>query len=349
MPDARPQPREVRTLQTDQQLCTLRYSPCGRVLAAGGFDGTVRRWDVYTSLVSELPPLGASGGWMQALAFHPDGRRLFTADSWGRLTAWNWADDDPRPAWSVAAAHDGWIRGLALGGDGLRLATCGLDRAVRVWSADDGRKLGEFAGHADDVFCVAFHPAGQGLVSGDLRGRIKHWDLASGKHLRDLDAALLYKTDRLQDVGGVRVLRFTPDGQTLLAAGMQPSSGGNVQGTPAILWFDFHSGQTRHQHLVGRNGDGFVYDLQWHADGYAIAVASGNPGSGKLFFLRPDDKEPFYLSTKMANCHALAVHPDGRRLAVAATNTGSNGNGRQLRNGEYPANFSPIYLLEIPA
>ena len=79
-----------------------------------------------------------------------------------------------------------------------------------------------------------------------------------------------------------------------------------------------------------------------------MAVASGNPGSGKLFFARAEDKEPFYVTTKMANCHSLAVHPDGRQLAVAGTNTGSNGNGRLLgKNKEYPGNFSPLHLFDL--
>jgi hypothetical protein len=34
---------------------------------------------------------------------------------------------------------------------------------------------------------------------------------------------------------------------------------------------------------------------------------------------------------------------------VAATNGGSNGNGRPLRNGEYPGNFSPLHVWEMPS
>ena len=52
----------------------------------------------------------------------------------------------------------------------------------------------------------------------------------------------------------------------------------------------------------------------------------------------------------MPNCHSLAVHPNGRRLAVTATNGGSNGNGRQLdKSGEYPGNWSPVHIWEMQA
>jgi hypothetical protein len=118
---------------------------------------------------------------------------------------------------------------------------------------------------------------------------------------------------------------------------------------PTILLFDVASGRLEHTIAVGGQGDGFVYDLAFHPSGFVMAVTSGNPGTGKLFFQAPADREPFFTATNMPNCHSLALHPDNRRLVVAATNGNSNGNGRPLRNGEYPGNFSPLHLWELPA
>lgn len=38
-----------------------------------------------------------------------------------------------------------------------------------------------------------------------------------------------------------------------------------------------------------------------------------------------------------------------RLLGTAATNPGSNGNGRLLKNGEYMGNSSPIHILAFEA
>ncbi len=341
-------PKEVKALKCDRQLCSLRFSPCGKVLAGGTHEGTVRRWDATADALPELPPLGGHGGWVQALAFHPDGRRLFAADSWGRLRSWPFADKEPQPLWEVESAHDGWVRGLAISPDGKALATCGRDGNVCLWS-DDGKKLWAL-GHGEDLYAVAFHPAGKSLVSGDFKGVVRQWGLESGKVERQLDAGSLYRLDRLQDVGGVRRLAFDERGQTLACAGTHPKNGANVQGTPAVVLFDWESGKAAHTLTVGNDGDGYVYDLHLHAGGFVMAVSSGNPGVGKLFFHRPGDKEPFFLATKMANCQALAVRPDGRRLVVAATNAGSNGNGRQIgKNKDYPGNWSPLHVWDLPA
>jgi WD40 repeat protein len=347
------EPTARQVLKPDRPMCTVRFGPCGTLLAAAGTDATVRRWDLTADPPAELPALKGHAGWVQAIAFHPDGTRLFSADSWGKVCCWPVGEADPgpepAPCWTIDAAHDGWIRDLAVSPDGTLVATCGSDRRVGVWSAADGTRQQECAGHGDDVFALAFHPDGKSLVSGDLKGLVKHWDLATGKPARDLDARVFFKLDRLQDVGGLRRLRFDAAGKTLACAGSMPKNGSSFQGTPTILLFDWDSGQVAHTLKVGNDVDGFVHDVAWHADGFLMAVTSGNPGTGKFFFMRPEDKAPFFLHTKLANCHALDIHPDGRRLVVSATNANSNGNGRKIGKGtEYPGNWSPIHFWELP-
>jgi WD40 repeat protein len=341
-------PKQAKVVNPDRQLCMVRFSLCGKVLAGACQDGTVRRWDATGDTLAELPPLKGHGGWVQAIVFHPDGKRLFAADSWGGLRCWPFEEKEAAPLWEVKDAHDGWVRGLVLSADGQRLATCAIDQTVRLWSAEDGRKQQELSGHQEQVFAVAFHPDGKALVSGDFKGVIKEWDLATGKTVRDLDARVMYMLSRLQDTGGVRYLAFDAGGKVLVCAGTQPKVGANVQGIPTILLFDWETGKVQHTVKVGNDGDGFVYEAHPHPAGFLMAVSSGNPGVGKLFFHRPGDAQPFF-QTGMPNCHSLAMHPNGTRLVVSATNGGSNGNGRMIRGkSEYPGNFSPLYIWDFP-
>lgn len=346
-PPVRTPPRERgKPYSTDRQLGLIRFSPCGKFLVAGDFTGQVVRWDASGDTLRPLPDLAGHHGWVQALAFHPDGKRLFTADSWGRLAAWPFTDREPRPTWVIDPAHAAWIRRLVVSPDGALLATCSSDGVVRVWSSDRGAKRQEWLVDRD-VLSVTWRPDGKAVVFGDLRGDIHEHDVASGKRLRRLQAPELYRLDRIQEVGGVRCLVFDGAGTTLAAAGCHPTSGGFVQGTPRLVYFDAGTGKVRQALEFGTTNDGYVLDLHWHAEGYVAGVTSGQPGQGKLFLHWPGEPAPFFVTTKMGNCHSLTMH--GRRIVVAATNANSSGNGRpKTADRSYPGNTSPLYFWELP-
>ena len=330
------------------QVLAARFTPCGKFLIAGGYDGRVRRWDVTGDVPAELPAVDGHQAWVQGLAFHPRDSLAFTADSWGQLRSWHYNDLHPSPVWLLQSAHDGWIRDLAVSPDGELVASCGMDQNIRVWSSGDGSQQQELRGHEQDVYCIRFHPDGKCLLSGDDRGLIKQWDLSSGKCTREFDARVLYSLSRLQDVGGVKCIAFDRSGTTFACGGTIPKNGGTVVGTPTILIFDFATGELRKTLKHGTENDCYVHDLVLHDAGFVMAVTCGTPGQGKLLCQRSDDAEPFFVTTKMANTQSLSMHPDGRRFAVVATNPGSNGNGRQLKNGEYHGNHSPIHLWTFP-
>ena len=305
------------------------------------------RWSVVDDQLIPLPPIEGANGWVQSIAFHPSEKVLFVSDSWGRLACTPCDGDAPVVHWEHGAAHDGSIRKLAVSPDGTRLATCGADRFVRIWNSSDGALVTTHE-HAADVFAVTFTPDGTHLVFGDLFGRLFALDSGAGKIVREFDAGLFYKLSRLQDVGGLRTLTFLAGGSTLVAGGCQPENGGFLEGAPLVLGFDFNTGKLVSETRPGGVKDGFIHDLAWHPIGFLVAVTSGQPGAGKLVFLNPGEKEPTYTNGSMANCHAVALHPNGRRIVVTSTNRDSNGNGRlTTKDGQYPTNSSPLHLFEV--
>lgn len=341
------QPREQKPVSTDRQLCIVRYSPCGKVLAAGDYVGGISRWDASADKLVSMEPLVGHAGWVQSLAFHPDGKTLFSADSWGRLCAWSFAEKTTKPLWTVAGAHAGWVRKIALSPDGKALASCDNKGVVRLWSPDKGKSTAEWS-HEHDLLSLAFAPDGKTFVVGDLFGRIHRREVSGGKVVASYEVKELYRLDRIQDVGGVRCLAFSADGKTLVAGGCEPTTGGFVQGMAVLAYLD-SAGKRTQTLSIGNTNTGYVNDLAWHKEGFVMAVTSGQPGQGQLLFHRPGDAAPFFATTKMPNCQSLAVHPDGHRLVVAATNANSAGNGRNL-NGkkEYPSNSSPLHVWDLP-
>lgn len=340
--------REIATLTADPQVLTLRYSPDGKLLVAGGYDANIRRWDATRDKLPELAPLAGHHGWTQAIAFAPDSATLYSGDSWGALKAWNLQEAEPLCRWEVEGAHDGWIRDATVSPDGATLATCGWDRTARLWSAADGSRMREIRGENDDLYVVRFSPDGAHLWAGDRMGFVWQWEAATGKLVRKLDATVLYKLDRIQDVGGVRTLAFSKDGTKLAVGGMRPKNGATIQGIPVLLLYDVASGQLEHTHELGGQNDCDLMDVHLHEEGFFIAVTNGGPGQGKVVLQRTGDSEPFISETKIANVQSLAMAPGGRRLAVSGTNRGSNGNGRRLdKDGKYPGNTSPIHVFAL--
>ena len=119
-------------------------------------------------------------------------------------------------------AHQGWVRALAVHPDGKLLASCGNDRLVKLWSIPDGQLVRTFAGHDSHVYNVQFHPKTPHVVSADLKGILKVWDLNKGTEERTLDAKVLNKYDVTfgAEIGGVRGMAFSGDGGLLACAGI---------------------------------------------------------------------------------------------------------------------------------
>lgn len=341
------QPKEQKLLTADPQVTLARYSPCGKQLVAASFDGRVRRWNVESDEVPELPAFDGHQGWCTAIAFRAADELLFSADSWGNVRCWNYGGE-AGPKWRKEPAHDGWIRDLAASPDGLLLASCGSDKKLRLWSCEDGQPKGEFAATGNDLFCVRFHPDGKSVFVGDDRGLIRQLAL-DGSTIRDFDASPLYTLSRLQDVGGVRCMALDKQGTLLVVGGTTPANGGTVTGIPTAFVFEVATGKQQHKLQIGDPQDVNFVDLHWHEAGFLVAATCGTPGKGRFFYQRLLDKTPFFESKKIVNCQSLCFRPDGKQLALVGTNSGSNGNGRSLKDGKYPGNQSPIQLYSLPS
>lgn len=335
--------RELTQLKHERQLLVCRFSPCGKFVFAGSIDNRVLRWDLETE-----QPVALDGHetWIAAMGFAAD--RLATADLWGSLRGWQYADG--KLLWSVEKAHAGWVRGLAVSPDSKTVVTCGTDKMVRAWSVADGKAAGEFAAHEDDVFSVAFHPDGESFVSGDQLGVVHRWELGREKPVRTLDASALF-TDPYDDdfakVGGVRRMSFSRDGTRLACGGMTKAESATFAKAEALVMeFDWESGTKRRD--LAPKFDGSITGLDYLEDGTLVAAAEGavNAGAGHLWFWPLDGTEPLHAMPKVKNVRDLAVHPDGMRLGLACFETkGRIGNGR--REGEYVSHAGSVRVYEM--
>jgi WD40 repeat protein len=358
----------LNVVQTDAQLFSIRFSSCGSFLLGAAMDSRVRRWRVSveepaasedpkaaaatkkTTTVCTLQELAAVEGfkgWVQALAVQEKGDVAVAADSWGAIVAWDACNDALAVRWRADAAHDGWVRQLALSPDGSRLVSCSRDGWVRLWDARDGKKIAQIQ-HPEEVYCVAFSNDGKRVAYSDLHCNVTLAEAETLKQQSRTALAEFFLLSRMQEVTGLRQLRFTKDDATLLAVGSKPSSGGFVEGAPLWVELDLASGKPRESVKMGAAKDGFILDIVRHPDGFHLGALSGQPGMGRLIFFKEGAKEPFFSDPSLANCQSVAVDPTGKLAVVACTSKGSNGNGKTLsKDGQYLPNSSPLHCFSL--
>lgn len=333
--------RLLMDLKHGRPLVGCRFDPSGRFLFASSEDDTIVRFDLLTrekvalaghsswvrgmafvakpTLVpaASIPALAVHGGLGAARSLAPF--VLLSGDYHGNLLWWHGAEAAPKPFRTVVA-HAGWIRAVAVSPDRGTVATCGNDQLVKLWNTADGRPLATFEGHTSHVYNVAFHPSGTRLVSADLKGDIKDWDLSTGKVVRELDAKVFHKYDSgfWADIGGIRGIAFNAAGTQLACIGITNVSNAFAGvGNPLVVLFDWAEGKPK----LLKPKDAFQgtgWGVNFLPDG--TVVGAGGGGQGRIWFWNPADAANTHTVTVPTNARDMTLHPDGSTLAIAGAN-----------------------------
>ncbi|HAD60913.1 MAG TPA: hypothetical protein DCG12_16860 [Planctomycetaceae bacterium] len=301
----------------NRPMISCRFDPSGKYIFCGSEDYSVWRFDAVTKEKVAFPV----EAWVRGLTFADGGKTLITAGYDGRLLWWLVESSEPKPIRSIQA-HQGWARAVAVSPDGGLTASVGNDLVVRVWKTDSGEKLHEFTGHESHIYNVTFHPKEEGqLVSGDLKGNLKHWDLKSGKLKRECKAESLQKFDSgfVAHIGGFRGLEFTPDGKFLLGSGITNVTNAFAGvGNPSVVAFDWSTVKQTIEHLSKGKIRGVAWGVAAHSSGVRIAATGGS--GGFLLFFKPDEKNEFHNMKLKDVGRDLDLSPDGMQLAIAHHN-----------------------------
>jgi WD40 repeat protein len=221
----------------DVRSLTGWTGPDGPMLASGGADGTIRRWNATTGARVGDPMTGHTDS-VHALATWtgPDGPMLASASEDGTIRRWN-AITGARVG-DPMTGHAGWVQALATwtGPDGPMLASGDTHGTIRRWNATTGAQVGDpMTGHAGSLQALATWtgPGGPTLVSGGDDGTIRRWNAITGAQVGD---------PMTGHTGSVQALAtwISPDGPVVASAG--------ADGT--IRVWDADTGELLHRVLV---------------------------------------------------------------------------------------------------
>lgn len=337
--------REVRRLQHAQNVISaLAITPDGKKLAAGQGQ-IVDLWDIASGKM--LQHKVTNKGTISKLLFTPDGKTLAIADGTPTITVWDIANNKQR---HELKGHKGDVACIAISPDGKTLASGSWrDGHIRLWDLASGKEKFRFVAHEKDVYSVAFSPDGKTLVSGGNAAdhlftprppSFRFWDAATGAKIREIPdhypLAFAYFPDgktiagiesnrKLQtyDVQTGKVLReydapprimtkvvISPDGKVLATLWGAANTFDLWDATRGRLLHSFEG----HQGGVGALA--FAADDQtlFSADGTTdrCLLTAWNTTTGAL---------RGRFGTQSDRGHALALSPDGKRLAIGSADS----------------------------
>jgi cytochrome c len=227
--------------------------------------------------------LAGHGGPVRSIAISADGKNVLSGSFDTAAIRWSLAGGS---AEQVLRFHADAVNAVAFLKDG-RMATAGADAKIALWTAGRQQPDDVLEGHTAPIVALAVSPDGATLASAAWDGTARLWPLGAGTK-RVLEG-------HTQNVNGVA---FAPDGKSLVSVGydLTVRIWPLPDGTPDIITLPAPL------NAVAAAPDGEI-------------VTGG--ADGKLRLLSPGAREVAEVQAGTTPIIALAISPDGARVAAA--------------------------------
>ena len=303
------------------EVFSVRFSPDGKLLAAGCGDGAIRVYNALNgNLAYELKqPAGPNIGLpTTSIRFRPLGASktknvLIAANADGSLSHWHITSGK---CLHQIRNDDNQLYCLDYRSDGAIFATAGKDQTVRVYDEATKTQISELKhgtskvtpGHSNRVFSLKFYPIDPNVIlSGGWDNTIQIWDLRQERAVRS--------------VYGPHICGDSVDAyeDTILSASWRPKK--QLQ-----IW-DFNSGKLIedipwHQSAVHSSRNAMLYTAQFSKND-ADFIAAGGSGSNeaKVFDRTAGNKLVGTVSGLSRAVFTVDFDHMDRKLAVAGGDT----------------------------
>ena len=163
----------------ESSVRTLSFSPCGRFIASGSNDNTIRLWDLVASemrILGECDFRKSGYSYVSSVAFSPDGQYVASGSSDQTVRVWNTRVDEMR----IVGRCEDTVCAVAFSPDGKTIASGSSDGNLQLWNLQTGEF--QILGECDSaIWSLAFSPDGKTIATENGNKEIRLWNVQSGE------------------------------------------------------------------------------------------------------------------------------------------------------------------------
>lgn len=197
-----PSGRQVLSLDNQEKVSTVAFSPYGKRAISGTVRGDVNVWSIPSG-TQERTLKGHSGRVTQA-EVTKDGKYLLTASADSTIRLWNLETGLME---KIYVGHLDKVNGISISPDGNYFVSCSDDGNVLMWEIMTEELVGIFEGHKGPVNTATFSPRGNYIVTGGDDGMAKKWNASTGQEVLEFQ---LHSSP-------VNSVEVSPDGSTVVS------------------------------------------------------------------------------------------------------------------------------------
>jgi WD40 repeat protein len=286
----------------------IAFQPGGILLASGSFDSTIKLWNLVTGECVNTLTEHTDVIW--SIAFNSFGTQLISGSFDTSIKIW---DVQAGLCLQTIPANVRAISVVMFSPDDQKIISASQDSTIQIWEAtqlDNWQCIRVLQGHQNNIWSIALDSSGKTLISSDLSGILKIWDLESGQSLKTFRSAST----------AFRALAFHPTSNLLASS----SEDGKIR-----LW-DLTNYECFRSVLAHEMA---VWQIEFSPEGNLLASCSMD-GTVKLWNVNADSNLREHLQplqTDTSFVLAIAFHPHTKILA-------SGSFGSKIRYWDYGNN-----------